>query len=198
MTPQAFGPDAWWQERRVLVRALLDQGDAKTAYRIAAEAVTPEKPVFRGDKYFTAGWIALRYLHDAEDRRRAFRPCRAAQRQPARVCRAAAIGRAAPPKPWANTPRPSASTRWPPRYTATYYGQLARARLGFERPRPARPAACVAARARRHGPSRGGARGGTALRAQRARPARLDLRRDRRQRHRHRRHGHAGGSRRQA
>ena len=54
----------WWQERRILVRQLLDQNDAKTAYLVAHQAAPPTQANWRVDKYFTAGWIALRFLHD--------------------------------------------------------------------------------------------------------------------------------------
>src|SRR5581483_1803610 len=56
--------DEWWVERRVLARSLLDHGDAKTAYRVASEATEPPRDHYRGEQQFTAGWIALRFLHD--------------------------------------------------------------------------------------------------------------------------------------
>ncbi|MDO9357106.1 MAG: hypothetical protein Q7T55_25635, partial [Solirubrobacteraceae bacterium] len=54
----------WWQERRVLIRTLLDADDAQTAYRVARDAATPPQANYRVDKHFTAGWIALRFLKD--------------------------------------------------------------------------------------------------------------------------------------
>lgn len=56
-------PDAWWEERRVLSRELLDLGDAATAYRLAA-AHTAESPEAAADAEFHAGWYALRFLRD--------------------------------------------------------------------------------------------------------------------------------------
>ncbi|MCO5159797.1 MAG: lytic transglycosylase domain-containing protein [Mesorhizobium sp.] len=56
-------PDAWWVERRVLVRELLDLGDHATAYRLAA-AHAAESPSMAADAEFHAGWIALRMLND--------------------------------------------------------------------------------------------------------------------------------------
>lgn len=58
-------PDAWWVERRVLSRELLDMGDAKTAYRLAA-AHTAESPVLAADAEFHAGWFALRGMKDPQ------------------------------------------------------------------------------------------------------------------------------------
>jgi len=56
-------PDAWWVERRVLSRALADQGDMKTAYRIAAVHAA-ESPASAVEAEFHAGWYALRGLKD--------------------------------------------------------------------------------------------------------------------------------------
>ena len=56
-------PDAWWVERRVLVRELLDMRDFATAYQLAA-AHAAESPAMAADAEFHAGWIALRMLND--------------------------------------------------------------------------------------------------------------------------------------
>ncbi len=56
-------PDAWWIERRVLSRELLDKGDVKTAYAIVA-AHAAESPVNQADAEFHAGWYALRGMSD--------------------------------------------------------------------------------------------------------------------------------------
>ena len=55
--------DAWWLERRVLSRELVDHRDMKTAYRIAA-AHAAESPVNATDAEFHAGWYAFRGLND--------------------------------------------------------------------------------------------------------------------------------------
>ncbi|MGO4839006.1 lytic transglycosylase domain-containing protein, partial [Rhizobiaceae sp. 2RAB30] len=57
-------PDAWWTQRRVLSRELIDLGAVKSAYRIAAEH-SAESPVNTVDAEFHAGWYALRKLGDA-------------------------------------------------------------------------------------------------------------------------------------
>src|SRR5690606_34957326 len=38
---QVYDPNRWWVERRLLVRNVLDAGDPKTAYRLAANAPAP-------------------------------------------------------------------------------------------------------------------------------------------------------------
>ena len=58
-------PDAWWIERRVLSRELIDAGDMKTAYRLVA-AHSAESPSNAVDAEFHAGWYALRGLNDAQ------------------------------------------------------------------------------------------------------------------------------------
>lgn len=58
-------PDTWWIERRVLSRELMDRGDMKTAYQVAA-AHAAESPTNAADAEFHAGWYALRGLQDAK------------------------------------------------------------------------------------------------------------------------------------
>ena len=55
--------DDWWIERRLLARKLLDQNDAATAYKLCAEhsAMSHEMKI---EAEFHAGWIALRFLND--------------------------------------------------------------------------------------------------------------------------------------
>jgi soluble lytic murein transglycosylase len=56
-------PDAWWVERRVLSRELVDKGDMKTAYRIVSTHMA-ESPTNAADAEFHAGWYALRGLKE--------------------------------------------------------------------------------------------------------------------------------------
>ncbi|MGE0501389.1 MAG: lytic transglycosylase domain-containing protein [Rhizobiaceae bacterium] len=57
-------PDAWWIERRVLARELVDKGKMETAYAIVA-AHAAESAEHAADAEFHAGWYALRGLDDA-------------------------------------------------------------------------------------------------------------------------------------
>ena len=121
----------WWQERRILVRDLLDNKDAQTAYRVAREAATPTQANYRVDKHFTAGWIALRFLNDPKTAAAHFAEInRGAGTNPHALSRggywqgraAEAMGQHAQAR---NFYAEAAQ------YSATYYGQLARARAGL-------------------------------------------------------------------
>jgi soluble lytic murein transglycosylase len=65
-------PDAWWIERRVLSRELLDIGKPEAAYEIAASHAAAS-PVHAVDAEFHAGWYALRFLDAPEKARGHFR-----------------------------------------------------------------------------------------------------------------------------
>ena len=120
----------WWLERRLLVRTLLDDGDPHTAYRVAREAAVPPQGNYRVDYYFTSGWIALRYLHDPAAAASHFAHISEGTDSPHALARggywqgraAEAMGQRAQAKAYYETAA---------QYTATYYGQLARARLGL-------------------------------------------------------------------
>ena len=127
---EAVDPDQWWIERRLLVRKLLDEGEYKSAYRIARDSAPAEKGNYRVDQHFTAGWIALRYLHDAATATSHFARIPEGTANPHALSRAGYwLGRAADAagqKTQAKTHYEDAAI-----HSATYYGQLARARLGL-------------------------------------------------------------------
>src|SRR5262245_58225639 len=62
---QPLDGDQWWIERRFIFRTLLDLSDTKTAYRVASAAPVPSRENCRAEQQFTSGWIALRFLDDA-------------------------------------------------------------------------------------------------------------------------------------
>lgn len=119
--------DAWWEERRVLARKLLDAGDAAGAYRICAghAAQSNDKQV---EAEFHAGWIALRFLDKPELAAPHFDKAIEIARTP--ISRARATywrGRAA------EAAKSAEATAWYQKAgaeSATFYGQLARLRLG--------------------------------------------------------------------
>jgi len=122
--------DQWWQERRVLVRKLLDDNDAQTAYRIARDAPQPVRGNFRVDQHFTAGWIALRFLHDPATAAAHFALIAQGTVNPHALGRAGYWqGRAA--EAMGEHAKAKAFYAAAATHTATYYGQLARARLGL-------------------------------------------------------------------
>ncbi len=120
----------WWQERRILVRKLLDDGDPQTAYRVARDAAPPPHGFFRVDHYFTTGWVALRFLHDPKTAAAYFAHISEGTTNPYALARAGywqgraaeAMGQHAQAKAYYDVAA---------HYSATYYGQLARAKLGL-------------------------------------------------------------------
>ena len=77
--------DQWWLERRLLVRKLLDEHDAHAAYNVARDAAPPMRGVYRVDAHFTAGWVALRYLHNPKAAAQHFAHIRGRHPQSART-----------------------------------------------------------------------------------------------------------------
>ena len=134
--------DQWWVERRLVVRKLLDAGDAKTAYRLARDAALPSRENYRVDQQFTSGWIALRFLNDPAAALAHFAKLAHINNNPITLARAGywqgraadALGR----KDEARTHFEAAA-----HYSTAYYGQIARARLGHKdivlRPPPEGP-----------------------------------------------------------
>jgi soluble lytic murein transglycosylase len=121
----------WWQARRILVRDLLDNHDAQTAYRVARDAATPTQGNYRVDKHFTAGWIALRFLHDPATAAAHFAHINEGTDNPHALARGGYWqGRAA--EAMGQRAQARAFYTQAAQYTVTYYGQLARARLGLK------------------------------------------------------------------
>jgi soluble lytic murein transglycosylase len=126
---QLANVDEWWIERRLVARKLLDIGDARTAYAVARDAAPPSKSNYHAEHEFTAGWIALRFLHDPALAAQHFARVAEGNANPISIARAGYwLGRAAEA---ANRPQ-EARARYEAaaRYGTAYYGQLARARLG--------------------------------------------------------------------
>jgi soluble lytic murein transglycosylase len=120
-------PDAWWTERRVLSRELLDIGDAKRAYRVAAMH-SAETPSVAADAEFHAGWYALRALRDPDTARRHFTRIAEISSRPMSASRAYYwLGRAAEAGSAGSARDYYARAS---RYGTTFYGQLAAAKLG--------------------------------------------------------------------
>ncbi len=124
------GTDEWWRERRLLARGLIDLGDSETAYRVVRDAAPPANPYYRAEFHFMAGWIALRFLDDPTTALTHFAQVDEASADPIVRARAAYWrGRAAEATGQFEEMR--AQYEAAARYSTAYYGQLARARLGF-------------------------------------------------------------------
>ncbi|RXH26785.1 lytic transglycosylase [Bradyrhizobium nanningense] len=131
-TMAAQDTDAWWRERRLLARKLLDQGKSRTAYDVVRTAAVPEKEVYRVDYHFMCGWIALRFLNDPKTAMAHFAAVDEGSANPIALSRAHYWrGRAA--EAMGATADARMSYRAASRYPTAYYGQLARARLGLDR-----------------------------------------------------------------
>ncbi len=123
--------DEWWEERRIVGRKLLDEGDAKRAYRLVSD-VAGYGPATRAEAQFHAGWIALRFLGDAATAERHF--AQMAQDVTTPISRARAhywLGRANEARGGRGDARRFYEAA--ARHGTTFYGQLALARLGADR-----------------------------------------------------------------
>jgi soluble lytic murein transglycosylase len=122
--------DEWWRECRLLARRLIDLGDVRTAYRVVREAAVPANRYYRAEYHFMAGWIALRFLDDPSTALKHFVHVDKGSVDPIVLARAAYWrGRAAEATGQFEEMRAQYETA--AHYPTAYYGQLARARLGF-------------------------------------------------------------------
>ncbi|WP_448952980.1 lytic transglycosylase domain-containing protein [Labrys neptuniae] len=122
-------PDEWWTQRRLVARALLDQGDARTAYAVVS-GFTAQSDTTRMEAEFHCGWIALRFLNDPRSASKHFAALSADAQRPISVSRGAYWqGRAA--EAAGDKAAATGFYQAAARYPITYYGQIARARLGL-------------------------------------------------------------------
>jgi soluble lytic murein transglycosylase len=122
--------DEWWIERRLLARKMIDVGEHRTAYLIARDAALPARDIYKTEQEFTAGWIALRFLNDPALAAQHFARIGVGSVNPTALARAGYWqGRAAEA---AGRPQ-EARTAYlrAAEQSTSYYGQLARAKLGL-------------------------------------------------------------------
>ncbi len=120
-------PDAWWTQRRIVARALLDRGDAKLAYQVSATH-SAQSSASAAEAEFQAGWIALRALKDPDLAATHFTKLLSLSSKPQSSSRGHYwLGRAleAAGKDAKTTYRQAAH------YGTNFYGQLAAARLSM-------------------------------------------------------------------
>ncbi|WP_201829308.1 lytic transglycosylase domain-containing protein [Microvirga zambiensis] len=120
--------DEWWAEQRRITRELLDKGNPKVAYEVASHHAA-ESPVQQIEAEFHAGWIALRFLDDPATAARHFATVAKTASTPISISRVAYWqGRAAEAGGQGQDARIfyERAAEQP----TTYYGQLAKAKLG--------------------------------------------------------------------
>jgi soluble lytic murein transglycosylase len=117
-------PPAWWAERNILVRRLVDSGQHRLAYTLVARRGLGENAVALADAEFLAGWIALRRLGDPAAAYEHFTQLYTNVRMPISRARGAYwAGRAAEERGTADIAK-----RWfvsAAEHGTTFYGQLA-------------------------------------------------------------------------
>ncbi|MEM9105594.1 MAG: lytic transglycosylase domain-containing protein [Pseudomonadota bacterium] len=117
----------WWVESRIVSRGLAEMGDYMTAYKVASHHVAT-RPADVIEAEWHAGWFALRGFKDGKTAAIHFDRVLKTATRPISLSRAYYwLGRAA------EAGGPGSANdyfRQAARYNATYYGQLAAARLG--------------------------------------------------------------------
>ena len=125
-----YNVDEWWIERRLLSRKMLDIGEYRTAYLIARDAALPARDIYKTEQEFTAGWIALRFLTDPALAAQHFARIGVGSVNPTALARAGYWqGRAAEAAGRAQEARAAYAAA--AAQSTSYYGQLARAKLGL-------------------------------------------------------------------
>ena len=121
-------PDAWWVERRLVSRQLIDAGDARLAYAVAA-GHGGETPALQAEAEFHAGWYALVYLKEPGTAQKHFATIATISRMPLSVSRAEYwLGRTADAA--GDAAGAAQHYQRAAGYPTTFYGELALARLG--------------------------------------------------------------------
>ncbi|TRL38889.1 lytic transglycosylase domain-containing protein [Rhizobium straminoryzae] len=116
----------WWNERRIIARGLADQGDFRNAYRLVANH-NAKATADIVDAEFHAGWYALRGLNDPETAETHFQRIIDTSSRPMSASRGWYwLGRAAEQ---GGSGKAAAFYAKAAAYPATFYGQLAAARL---------------------------------------------------------------------
>ncbi|MGY3609529.1 MULTISPECIES: lytic transglycosylase domain-containing protein [unclassified Bradyrhizobium] len=125
-----FNVDEWWIERRLLARKMIDVGENRSAYLIARDAALPARDIYKTEQEFTAGWIALRFLRDPGLAAQHFARIGVGSVNPTALARAGYWQGRAAEAAGRNQEARAAYLRAAEQSTS-YYGQLARAKLGL-------------------------------------------------------------------
>jgi soluble lytic murein transglycosylase len=121
--------DAWWDERKMIARKLLDAGEPQLAYEVAAgHSATGAESLIEAE--FHAGWIALRFLDRPAPALAHF--ARAAESASTPISQARAWYWQARAAELGEDPDDAQRLySLAADHSSVYYGQLARARLGY-------------------------------------------------------------------
>lgn len=125
-----YNLDEWWIERRLLARKMIDTEEFRSAYLIARDAALPSRDIYKTEQEFTAGWIALRFLNDPAAAAQHFARIGVGSVNPTTLARAGY---------WQGRAAEAAGRQQEARHayaraaeqSTSYYGQLARAKLGL-------------------------------------------------------------------
>ncbi|WP_336276299.1 lytic transglycosylase domain-containing protein [Bartonella sp. CB178] len=143
-----INPDAWWTERRVLSREMLDLNQPKIAYRLVATHIGVKSSLaVATDVEFHAGWYALRFLHDPKLAMRHFSLIPQLSSAPLSISRgyywmgktSEILGQSKDAQHYFYRAA---------HFDSTYYGQLAASRLNLKKPNIPFPKPTIAERKR--------------------------------------------------
>ena len=121
-------PDEWWEEKRIVSRKLLDMGDARLAYKVVA-GHAGSSSANQAEADFHAGWYALRFLNDPSTGLKHFSAILQDSTKP--VSRARAYYWMARAAEAGGGGSAGEYYRQAAAYGFTFYGQMARAKLGI-------------------------------------------------------------------
>jgi soluble lytic murein transglycosylase len=127
-----YNLNEWWIERRLIARKMIDLNEFKAAYLIARDAALPSRDIYKTEQEFTSGWIALRFLNDPQTAAQHFARIGVGSVNPTTLARAGYWkGRAA--EAMGRSQEARAFYASAAEQSTSYYGQLARAKLGLAR-----------------------------------------------------------------
>jgi len=122
--------DKWWRERAILARSMLQEDQQKKAYDITSRhGLSKDAAAEYSDAEWVSGWIALRFLKDPARGLKHFENMLSAVSYPISVARGAYWSARAAHE-LGQSQKANAMLQTAAAHPTTYYGQLARARLG--------------------------------------------------------------------
>jgi soluble lytic murein transglycosylase len=127
---QAAHAEKWWDERKLIARDLLEEGNASLAYDLIATRA-PAKRIDEAEAEFQAGWIALQFLKDPKRAELHFMALSAIGTTPLTQSRAAYwLARAFSAQGKTEDARQAFATA--STFAETFYGQAARSAIGAQ------------------------------------------------------------------